>query len=146
LGATKPMLFAANPTCTDSEADIITTLVVEHLCNEQQRTVFAISYQFEKEDGAIEWRENRFKILDPHEGAGGDTIYDASTQAVNFFLASLDTDLEAEQAARDAAYKHYMKRERFESNASSRFNIALKFGVRCQHLNGTSSRWITSAQ
>ncbi|GEM_PF-6017699 len=117
LDATKPMLFAANPACTDHDADVITTLVVEHLCNEQQRTVFVITYQFEKEDGGIEWRENRFKILDPHESVSGDMIYDASTQAVNFFLASLDTDLEAEQAARDAAYKHYMKRERFEDAA-----------------------------
>jgi hypothetical protein len=117
LDATKPMLFSANSTCTDHDADIVTTIVVEHLCNEQQRTVFVITYQFEKEDGTIEWRENRFKILDPHESASGDTIYDASTQAVNFFLASLDTDLEAEQAARDAAYKHYMKRERFEDAA-----------------------------
>jgi len=117
LDATKPMLFAANPACTDHIADFVTTIVVEHLCNEQQRTVFVISYQFEKEDGVIEWRENRFKILDPHESASGDTIYDASTQAVNFFLASLDTDLEAEQAARDAAYKHYMKRGRFEDAA-----------------------------
>jgi hypothetical protein len=117
LEATKPMLFAANPACTDRIADVVTTIVVEHLCNEQQRTVFVIRYQFEKEDGMIEWLENRFKILDPHESPDGDTIYDASTQAVNFFLASLDADLEAEQAARDAAYKHYMKRERFEDAA-----------------------------
>jgi hypothetical protein len=117
LETTKPMLCAANASCTNREADIVTTLVVEHLCNEQQRTVFIIPYQFEKEDGTIEWRENRFKILDPHESPEGNTIYDASTQAVNFFLASLNADLEAEQAARDAAYKHYMKRGRFEDAA-----------------------------
>jgi hypothetical protein len=117
LESTKPMLLASNSACTDQNADFITTIVVEHLCNEQQRTVFSVPYQFEKEGGAIEWRENRFKILDPHESAAGETIYDASIQAVNFFLASLDTDLEAEQAARDAAYKHYMKRERFEDAA-----------------------------
>jgi hypothetical protein len=117
LEATKPMLLGANPACTDHEADIVTTLVVEHLCNEQERTVFVVPYQFEKENGTIEWRENRFKILDPHESSAGDTIYDASTQAVNFFLASLDADLEAEQAARDAAYQHYMKRGRFEDAA-----------------------------
>jgi hypothetical protein len=64
LDATKPMLLAANSACTDHDADIVTTLVVEHLCNEQQRTVFVITYQFEKEDGAIEWRENRFKIAE----------------------------------------------------------------------------------
>ena len=117
LEATKSMLSAAQPSCTEREADIVTTLVVEHLCNEQQRTVFVVPYQFEKEDGSIEWRENRFKILDPRESPTGDTVYEASTQAVNFFLASLDADLEAEQAARDAAYKHYMKRGRFEDAA-----------------------------
>lgn len=117
LEATRPMLAAAHAGCTDREADIVTTLVVEHLCNEQQRMDFVVPYQFEKEDGAVEWRENRFKILDPHESPLGDTIYDASTQAMNFFLASLDADLEAEQAARDAAYKHYMKRGRFEDAA-----------------------------
>lgn len=117
LEAAKPMLGGANPACSDREADIVTTVVVEHLCNEQQRTVFVVPYQFEKEDGTMEWRENRFKILDPHESPAGETIYDASTQAVNFFLASLDADLEAEQAARDAAYKHYMKRGRFEDAA-----------------------------
>lgn len=117
LDATKPMLAGAQPGCTDREADIVTTLVVEHLCNEQQRMDFVVPYQFEKEDGTIEWRENRFKILDPHESPLGDTIYDASTQAMNFFLASLDADLEAEQAARDAAYRHYMKRGRFEDAA-----------------------------
>lgn len=117
LEVAKPMLLGANAACTDRDADIVTTLVVEHLCNEQQRTVFVVPYQFEREDGMMEWRENRFKILDPHESTTGDTIYDASTQAVNFFLASLDADLEAEQAARDAAYTHYMKRGRFEDAA-----------------------------
>lgn len=117
LDVTKPMLRAAHAGCTDREADIITTVVVEHLCNEQHKSDFVVPYQFEKEDGAIEWRENRFKILDPHESPWGETIYDASTQAVNFFLASLDADLEAEQAARDAAYRHYMKRGRFEDAA-----------------------------
>lgn len=117
LDAAKPMLRAAHPACTDRDADIITTLTVEHLCNEQNKSDFVVPYQFEREDGAIEWRENRFKILDPHESPLGDTVYDASTQAVNFFLASLDADLEAEQAARDAAYRHYMKRGRFEDAA-----------------------------
>lgn len=117
LDAAKPMLRAAHPDCTDRDADIITTVAVEHLCNEQNKSDFVVPYQFEKDDGAIEWRENRFKILDPHESPLGETVYDASTQAVNFFLTSLDADLEVEQAARDAAYRHYMKRGRFEDAA-----------------------------
>jgi len=80
--------------------------------------VFVVPYQFEKEDGSIEWRENRFKILDPRESPTGDTVYEASTQAVNFFPRELGRGLGGrKQAARDAAYKHYMKRGRFEDAA-----------------------------
>ncbi|MDR1283975.1 MAG: hypothetical protein LBK99_24630 [Opitutaceae bacterium] len=117
LDATVPAFRAANNACTDREADILTTLVLEHLCNEQQRTNFVIPWQFEKEDGAIEWREHHFKIIDPHESPENETIYDASNQAINFFLSSLEIELEASQAARDAAYQHYMKRGRFEDAA-----------------------------
>ncbi|RRK00335.1 hypothetical protein Ga0100230_020705 [Opitutaceae bacterium TAV3] len=117
LEATLPTLRAANQDCTDHEADILTTLVLEHLCNEQQRTDFSVRWQFEKDDGTMEWLEHRFKIIDPHESPENETIYDASNQAINFFLSSLEVELEASQAARDAAYQHYMKRGRFEDAA-----------------------------
>ncbi len=59
LDATKPMLFLPIPPARNlRREDIVTTIVVEHLCNEQQRRRYsAITYQFEKEDGTIEWRK-----------------------------------------------------------------------------------------
>jgi hypothetical protein len=128
IAAVRPALRGARPDCSDVEADRVASYALDALTNEREREQFRASYQVQDQDGSMRWVSFRFKLIDVRESPEGDIVYYAEPAAINFYLSSLEIDIEAEQAAKDGAHEYYMKRGRF-SDAVQTAEAMLKLTI-----------------
>ena len=90
--------------------DKITSFILDCLTNEKARDSFRLSYQHEADDGRIVWRPLIFKLVELRNVEGTlDGRYVATPEAINIYLNSLSVDLEGQQAADDAALRHFIQ-------------------------------------
>lgn len=109
-----PRLRALSPELTAEEAESILRSIVDGLLNQKERRSFQLRYQYEREDGTLEWRENVFKLLREEfdQSPPFGVRIQASDQAINLHLASFAVDIEAAQAAEESLVHHFIQHGR----------------------------------
>jgi hypothetical protein len=147
LHSVRPTLLASRETCTDSEADRITSYCLDALTNEREREAFRAQYQVQEEDGTMRWITQRYTLVGVREGLSGEPVYYAEPPAINIYLSALEIDIEAEQAAKDGAHDYYMKRGKYGDagqNAEESLKITILYRERLLRATAVLSRDIRS--
>lgn len=91
-------------------ADRVTSFLLDALTNERARDSFRLQYQHEAQDGRLVWSPLVFKLVDLRDLDGtGEGRYMASAEAINIYLNSLSVELEGQQAADEAALRHFIQ-------------------------------------
>lgn len=94
----------------DNRADRVTSFLLDALTNERARDSFRLQYQHEAQDGQLVWSPLVFKLVDLRDLDGtGEGRYVASAEAINIYLNSLSVELEGQQAADEAALRHFIQ-------------------------------------
>jgi len=94
----------------EQRCDRIASFLLDALTNERERDSFRLQYQHEALDGRIVWSPLIFKLVELRDLDGtGDGRYVASAEAINIYLTSLSIELEGQQAADEAALRHFIQ-------------------------------------
>lgn len=118
LSAITPQLIQAVPDLDGTKADRITTFLLDQLTNERERDAFRIRYQISTPEGRLEWALAMFKLVELRDLEGdGQPRYVASAEAINIYLESLGVELEAQQAADEAALQHFIRHGKLDEAA-----------------------------
>jgi len=145
--AVRPTLLAARPECSDSEADKITSYVLDALTNEREREAFRARYQVQDAEGTMRWISQRYTLVGVRESNTGEPVFFAEPPAINLYLAALEIDIEVEQAAKDGAHDYYMKRGRYGDagqNAEESLKVTILYRERLLRATALLSRDIRS--
>ncbi len=90
--------------------DRITSFLLDALTNEKERDSFRAQYQHETAEGQLVWSPLIFKLVELRDlDASGEGRYVASAEAINIYLSSLNVELEGQQAADEAALRHFIE-------------------------------------
>lgn len=118
LASLTRLLREAIPEIEPELANRITTFLLDHLTNEKQRDAFRIPYQTTNGDGRLDWAIAIFKLVELRDLQGdGQPRYVASAEAINIYLESLGVELEAQQAADEAALRHFIRHGKLDDAA-----------------------------
>ncbi len=108
LAALTPQLLHAVPDLDATKADRLASFLLDQLTNERERDAFRVRYQTGTPEGRLEWALAIFKLVELRDLEGdGQPRYVASAEAINIYLESLGVELEAQQAADEAALQHF---------------------------------------
>jgi hypothetical protein len=106
---------AAVPDSPPGRARVVAAAVLEALLNERaRREAFAVAYS---DWSGPEHRRAQlvFKLLEEIEAPDGSVVLRATDEAVNFFVGSLDRDVEDAQAAAEAVLLSQLRRGRIDA-------------------------------
>jgi len=96
-------------------SDRVASFLLDALTNERARDSFRLQYQHEVLDGRLVWSPLVFKLIELRDFDGtGEGRYVASAEAINVYLASLNVELEGQQAADEAALRHFIQHGRLD--------------------------------
>ena len=110
LGEVAAQLRKVEPEADGQRCDQVASFTLDALTNERARDAFRLEYQHEAEDGRVVWSPLVFKLVELRDLDGsGDGRYVASAEAINIYLNSLGVELEGQQAADDAALRHFIQ-------------------------------------
>lgn len=117
-GATYEQIFDAvtvqlrkvEPEIDTRSSDRVASFLLDALTNERARDSFRLQYQHEALDGRLVWSPLVFKLVELRDLDGtGEGRYVASAEAINIYLTSLSVELEGQQAADEAALRHFIQ-------------------------------------
>ena len=98
-----------DPTIDAVRVDRITSFLLDALTNERARDAFRLEFQYEAQGGRLVWSPLVFKLVELRDLDGsGEGRYIASAEAINIYLSSLGVELEGQQAADEAALRHFI--------------------------------------
>lgn len=128
-----PRLHAFNPKLSSEGIDTILRYVVDALLNQKERHSFRLSYQHERDDGTLEWRENVFKLLKEEydQSPPFGIRLQASDQAINLHLSSFAVEIEAAQEAEESLVHHFVMHGRHKE-AGMAAKRALDRSLQCR--------------
>lgn len=131
--AALPRLRGLSPALSDDELGEILRYLVDQLLNQKERHSFRLRYQYENEDGTLEWRENVFKLLKEEydQAPPFGTRLQASDQAINLHLSSFAIEIEAAQAAEESLVHHFVQHGRHKE-AGMAAKRALDRSLQCR--------------
>ena len=118
LAALTPQLLQAVPDLDATKADRLASFLLDQLTNERERDAFRVRYQTSTPEGRLEWAWAIFKLVELRDLEGdGQPRYVASAEAINIYLESLGVELEAQQAADEAALQHFIRHGKLDEAA-----------------------------
>ena len=118
LSSLTPQLIQAVPQIDAVLYDRITSFLLDQLTNERERDAFRVRYQTSTTAGRLEWALAIFKLVELRDLEGdGQPRYVASAEAINIYLESLGVELEAQQAADEAALQHFIRHGKLDEAA-----------------------------
>jgi hypothetical protein len=95
--------------------DRVASFLLDALTNERMRDSFRLEYQHEALNGILVWSPLVFKLIELRDFDGtGEGRYVASAEAINIYLTSLSVELEGQQAADEAALRHFIQHGRLD--------------------------------
>ena len=118
LSALTPQLRQAVPDIDATQVDRVAGYLLDQLTNERERDAFRVRYQTSTPDGRLEWALAIFKLVELRDLEGdGQPRYVGSAEAINIYLESLGVELEAQQAADEAALQHFIRHGKLDEAA-----------------------------
>jgi hypothetical protein len=118
LSVLTPQIQQAVPEIDSLRVDRVTSFLLDQLTNERERDAFRVRYQTSTTDGRLDWAMAIFKLVELRDLEGdGQPRYVASAEAINIYLESLGIELEAQQAADEAALQHFIRHGKLDEAA-----------------------------
>lgn len=148
LALIAPRVRQLDPAFDDAQIDRLLSYIIDGLINQKERDSFRSRYQHEADDGTVRWVPFSFKLLKEVDPAGrGEVRYQATSEAINIYLASFAVDIEAAQAADEAMVHHFVKHGRHHDAglaAKNALDRSVQYRVRLRQALGAIERSIVA--